>query len=172
MDNLTIRLLDKSNPDELAAYEKALYLAFSSIQDRSLDLIWNMGKKRIVTKIPYCSQQIMIAETNNSIIAGLALNFNMQEKLQLEYLGFQINKSEDGICEALLLFNTQVSVNSHLVLYELQKHLLSFLKSQHIRKVYGTCSKRRIRGYRSLGFRDIDTREVNNVPEYLLVYDI
>ncbi len=173
-NGLTVRLLDTTNPEEIAAYEKAVYMAFSSVQDPSQEIIWNIDypKKRISTKIPYSSQKIIIAEIDGSIIAGFALNFNMQEKLQLEYLGFKIDRSEFGICEGLLLFNTQVSFNNHLILPEIKEPLIRFLKSQNIKKTYGTCNKKRIRGYRFLGFKDIDMKLISGIPEYLLVYEI
>lgn len=173
-DGLTIRLLDTTNPEEIAAYEKTVYMAFSSVLDPSQEVMWNIDypKKRLSTKIPYSSQKIMIAETEGSIIAGFALNFNMQKTLQLEYLGFKIDRNEPGICEGLLLFNTRLSLNSHLVLSEIKEPLIRFLKSQQIKKAYGTCSKRRLRGYRFLGFKDIDTKTINGVQKYLLVYDL
>lgn len=173
-NGLTIRLLDTTIPEEIAAYEKAVYMAFSSVLDPTQEVMWNINyaKKRISTKIPYSSQKVMIAEIDGSIIAGFGLNFNMQEKLQLEYLGFKIDSSEPAICEGLLLFSTQISFNSYPILYQIQEPLTSFLKSQHIKKVYGTCSKRRIRGYRFLGFKDIDMKLINGVQKYLMIYEI
>ncbi len=173
-NELTIRLLDTTNPDEIAAFENTVYMAFSSVIDPSLEVIWNIDyrKKRISTKIPYSSQKIMVVEIEGSIIAGFALNFNMQEKLQLEYFDFKIDKNEPGICEGLLLFNTQISLNNNLIFPEIREPLTSFLKSQQINKTYGTCSKRRIRGYRFLGFKDIDMKLVRGVPKFLMFYDL
>jgi hypothetical protein len=114
----------------------------------------------------------MVAETDGSIIAGSPLNFNMQEKPQLEYFDFKIDSSEPGICEGLLLFNTRISLNNHLILPQLKEPIIRFLKSQQIRKIYGTCSKRRLRNYRFLGFKDIDMKLINGVQKYLLVYNL
>ena len=148
-NGLTARLLDTTNPEEIAAYEKAVYMAFSSVQDPSQEIIWNIDypNKRISTR------SLTVARDNHSgnrwfNNCGFALNFNMQEKLQLEYFDFKIDRSEPGICEGLLLFNTQVSFNNHLILPEIKDPLIRFLESQNIKKTYGTCSKKRIRGYR------------------------
>ena len=171
-NGLTARLLDTTNPEEIAAYEKAVYMAFSSVQDPSQEIIWNIDypNKRISTKIPYSSQKIIIAEIDGSIIAGFALNFNMQEKLQLEYFDFKIDRSEPGICEGLLLFNTQVSFNNHLILPEIKIRLSGFSNHRILRNLWNL--QQETNQVTVFGFKDIDMKLINGVPEYLLVYEL
>lgn len=171
MNQFTMRILNRNDPAEIEAYEKALYSAFSKVVDSSLELIWDIDtkKKRIKTRIPYDYQQIMVACIGEVIVGGSALNLNMNAKLQLEEFGFEIDKSEEGICEALLLFNNHMTLDSQILLPQFKNSLLEYLHSKNIKKVYGTCSQRRIRSYRFLGFLDVDQRTVNNQKEYLLV---
>ena len=87
-NGLTIRLLDTTNPEEIAAYEKAVYMAFSSVVDPSFEIIWKIdhANKRISTKIPYSSQKIMVAEADGFNNRRFSSNFNMQEKRNLNIL--------------------------------------------------------------------------------------
>lgn len=174
MEKITIELLNTNSIVQVEAYEKAVYYAFSRIIDSSLDLIWKIDRdnKRIRTGIDYHDQRIMIVRFGEDIIAGTAINLNMEKKLQLEHFGFLIDKSESGICEGLLLFSNQISIDNHLLLVDLREKLIDYLEGQKIRRVYSTCSQKRIRNYRFLGFKDIDSKKNGDDIEYLLMYDV
>jgi hypothetical protein len=168
----TIKLLNKNDPHEIEALERALFNSFKNSKDRSLEAIWdfNDSEQRIKIQIPYNDIEIMVALFDGSIVSGTAVNFNMSGRLQLEYFGFSIDKSEPGICEGLYLFNTYSDLNDlFFLLSTFRKHLYEFLISRNVRKVYATCSRRRLRNYRFLGFKDIDMKLVN---EHLLAMDI
>lgn len=174
MEKNTIELLDTDNMAQIEAYEKAVYSAFSRVVDSSLDLIWVIDRvnKRIKTGIDYPDQRIMVVRVNDDIVAGSAINLNMKKRLQLENFGFSIDKNENCICEGLLLFSNQILINDHFLMIDLKEKLFCYLKEQKIRKVYSTCSQKRIRNYRFLGFKDIDCKKSGDVRKYLLVYNI
>jgi hypothetical protein len=149
MSKLEFTTLNITDINEVMHYEKALYRAFSSTDIKTLDEIWDFDipNKRINTKIPYRSQEVFIAKLGGVIIAGAAVNFNMREKLQLEIIGFSIDKTEKHICEGLGIFSLQVFSGINPVALQLRDFSYDILDGKGIKKVYGTCSQRRLKGY-------------------------
>lgn len=170
-NNIITTLLKKNDPLEIEEFERVFYKAFKNISDPSLEAVFDIdcSEKRIKTKIPYSNQEIMIARINSDIVAASAVNFNMKEPLQLEKYGFSIDKNEDSICEGLFVFNIHTNLQ---LFFAFKECFIKYLISQNIRKIYSTCSQKRIRGYRLLGFRDIEAYFFKGQKKYLLTMNL
>jgi hypothetical protein len=170
VSNLTICDLDIQNTKKVVQYERALFRAFYGIKGSAMDLFWNIDKKnrRISAKIPYSDQKIFIADLDDEVIAGVAINLNISALLQLEMLGFSIDKAEPFIAEGLALFNTQTFPGSESVIIKLRDYMDKKVDEFHIRKVYGTCSERLLRGYKILGWKVLDEKVINGAPKFLI----
>jgi len=170
-NTIITKLLNKDDPLEIEEFERVFYKAFKNIADPSLEAVFDIdhSQRRIKTLIPYRNQEIMTARFEGSVIAASAVNFNMNAPLQLEKYGFSIDKTEDCICEGLFIFNVQPDLP---FMFAFKERLLQYLISQNIRKVYSTCSQKRIRGYRLLGFTDIDMGFFNGQKKYLLTMNL
>jgi hypothetical protein len=171
----TIKLLNKSNLTEIENFERAFFDAFENIADSSQKAIWDINyvEKTIKFRIPYNDIEIMTLKVDDTIVAASAINFNMKAGLQLEHFGFIINKNEIDICEALVLFNNYKDPKNLLQLHAaFKKELFGYLVSQRIKKIFATCGQKRIRGYRFLGFKDIDMKQFNGQKKYLLCIEV
>jgi hypothetical protein len=173
MDNIHdfTSLLNKYDQSEMSEFERALFEAFKNVADPSLDAIWDIDRseQKIKIRIPYADQEIMILRINGLIAAAASVNFNMSSKLQLEEFGFKINKDEKNICEGLFIFNIHPDLSLAMAF---KKRLIEYLILRNIKKFYGTCSEKRIKGYRLLGFNDIETRIFNGQKKYLLIANL
>jgi hypothetical protein len=172
MPKLTFTTLDTSDMNEVEQYEKAFFRAFSRYypDDPTLDIIWNVNKqeKRISTKISYDDQEIYVARLDDSIIGGVAVNYNLHRQWQLEMLGFSIDKSQKNICEGLALFNLQVFHGANPIALLLRDYGFDLFKQKGIEKVFGTCDAHTVRGYSILGFEIVEMKEFGTHREYLI----
>ncbi|GAG10686.1 unnamed protein product, partial [marine sediment metagenome] len=132
MPELTFSILDITEQEEIFAYERALYRAFSATESIILEQIWDFNKKekRVRTKIPYSSQEIYTARIGGRIIAGAAMNYNIENTLQLEMIGFTIDKTEENICEGLALFNLQMVVDDKMIALGLKDFAFDYVKNR------------------------------------------
>jgi hypothetical protein len=160
--------LNISDPSEIAEFESALYDAFKNISDPSLEAIWDIDRsgRKIKTRIPYADQDIMVVRINGSIAAAASVNLNMGGTLQLEEFGFTIDKNEQNICEGLFIFNIHPDLALAIAF---KKNFFEYLALRDIKKIYGTCSEKRIKGYRLLGFNDVEMRIFRDQKKYLLM---
>ncbi len=174
MSKLYINDLDRGNPDEIADYERALFRAFEGTEIKTLAEIWDFDAKnrRLRARIPYRDQRISVARFHDALIAGVAVNINMHAPLQLELMGFSIDKEEPAICEGLGIFSLQVLAGVTPVALGLRNHAFSRMREYGIRKTYGTCSSKKLRGYQLLGFKTIDQRVFKGEEKFLLEYSL
>jgi len=165
-------LLDINNPIEITSYEKALYRSFSSSLTNTSDLIFDINhkEKTLRTKIPYNSQEIYTYKWSDAIVAGMAINFNMQKNLQLELLNFNVVLRENA-CEALIIFSVLDFFKSMSVLKLLAECFIKRIEEKNISTVYATSSEKRSISYKQLGFRVIDRYMFEGQGKCLLQLD-
>lgn len=170
MAGVEYSMLDVKNPEDVAAYERALYRAFSAAGSIVLDRIWEFDRKnrRAKTRVAYEGQEIYAARAGDAIIAAAAMNYDMTRPLQLEMIGFTVDKSETGVCEGLALFSLDTFAGHAAVSLRLKDYTFSMVRRRHIRTMYATCSQRRLGGYRRLGWREIDERSFERGKVFLL----
>lgn len=174
MKPLTFSILDINNQDEVAQFERILFRVFrdDEFELRKLVRDYDFKNKRMRFKIPYSSLEIYIAKIGDSITSGVAINYNTEDLFEVEMLGFSIDKNEEGICEGFGLFNTHLFMGDMLTAAEFRKYLLKQMIKRDATKCYGTCSQNKIRAYRFLGWKDIDSRVINGIKKYLIVSDV
>ena len=174
MSHLELSILNIQSETDVVQYERALCRAFSSTDIVTLDEIWDFDitGERLKPRIPYPSQEIYIAKLRGAIIAGVAINFNLEEQLQLEMIGFSIDKTEKHICEGIGIFNLQIFGGMNVIALQLKDFSYNKLREKNIEKIFGTCSEKRLRGYQILDFEVIDELFFKGEKKYLLVTDL
>jgi hypothetical protein len=150
--------LDTNNQSEVALYERILYRAFLPSLTNTSHLIFSIDhkEKRLATKIPYTSQVILVLKWDTAIVGGFAVNFDMENTLQLELLNFHI-ESRKNVCEALVVFSVLDFMNSIPLMRKLGELCISEIKKKHRTTVFATSSQRRSAAYTLLGFQIVDS---------------
>lgn len=167
-------LLDLSSNTEIEKYEHALYRAFA----REIDDGWNRicdvdGKlKRIRMKIPYENQRIFLVKSAGMISVACAINVAAVGLLQLEALGFKINRDQKGICETLVFFTFLGPMESISIMREFFDFLTQGLKEVDSKVMYATCSEKFSKGYKIMGFTEVDSLMLDGKKEILLIKDV
>lgn len=171
MNDITIRELDISNENDLKMYEEALYKAFSMDKriTENVDSFFDHKNRRCILKIPYTKQYLMAAQIANVITSAVCANFDTN-LMQIELYGFSVDKNEK-ICEILHIFNNSGAVGT-TIMQKLAAIVLEKLKTDGFRKIYSTCSERRIRQYESMGFKIEKFNIIQNSKEYLMSMSI
>lgn len=167
--NLTHEVLDTTIEKNVIEYEKAMYKAFSGSEIKTLNKIWEFDKAnhRLKTIIPYESQKIFCTRLEGALVSAVAININIKETFQLEMMGFKVEKCE-GVAEGLGLFNFPVLSNLQPMALLLKDYAFSLVESWGIKKMYGTCSEKKLRGYKLLGWVPIDKKTFLGETKYLL----
>lgn len=166
-----------TNDADLIAYEQGLYEAFSSRNpDNWLTQNYlTIDGCRFRSRIPYRDQVVYAARDGGRIVAAGAVNFNVTDTLQLEEIGFFIDKEAVPACEGLLLFTDGKSLPGERFL-EVASGLFRFIESDLIGRgmvrVYGTCSRPLRAMYTLLGFQVIDRLKKDGETKLLLAYDL
>jgi hypothetical protein len=166
----TIAELDIHNPDAILRYERALFRAFVPVWTNTSDRIFIIDRqeKRVRSRIGYADQEIVAIEAEGTIVGGFAVNYDRKGALQLELLGFNIDRSE-RFCEALVLFNIgDLNVAAQLLNIGKQR-LFERMAAHDSDVIYGTSNKKNARAYTSLGFTVADTFTVDGQEKFLLV---
>jgi len=153
-----------------------MYRAFSKTLDATSEIVFDIdrGAKRMRSKVTYADQRILVVG-REGIVAGMAINANLQSALQLEMLGFRVDKTKSDFREVLVLFSLMNPSDSVLFLKGLLTDQIRQIPTEiggGITRLYGTCGDNLIRGYRLMGFRVCDTRAFGKHTEYLIEMDI
>ena len=113
-----------------------------------------------------------IAKKNKEIIAGMTVNFNLDKELELEKLGFEIEKT-DNVCEGLTFFGF-ASENYFEIYGKLGDLLYDYMRKNNKDIMYATSSKKTLKIYVNPinGFELIDSRIIDGEKEYLVKKEI
>ena len=170
MAELNYEVLDTSDNEAVIAYEKSLFRAFIPYETPALKSVWNFNHKerRVKTKIPYSSQVIFVGKLGDATVSAVSVNLNMKEQLQLEMMGFSIDKTQKGLAEGIGVFNLQVFSGVNPIAILLKKFAFKKIQELDISLMYGTCSDRVLRGYQALGWKVVDERVFMDEKKYLL----
>ena len=165
----SLRQLDAGNPSELEKYERALFRAFLPVWSNTSDRIFIVDSqaRRLRSRIEYAQQEILVIERAGAVLGGIAVNYDREGTLQLELLGFRIDRSQ-RFCEALVLFNNgDLGVSGRLLTIG-RKHLKECMVSRGREIIYGTSNEKNARAYQSIGFTVTDTFNFRNEKKILL----
>lgn len=170
MSELRITELNLSDPERLAAYEKALYQAFRKHPPGTFDTLWALDPEheRARILVPYAGQRIVVAQLGAELIGAVALNLDMGVTLQVERYGFSVPKLQGQTAEGLVLFSSRMLVGRRFVLPALVEAVLPILRAKGITLLWASCDKKHLLGYLQLGFRSVDKVLFNQQDEFLL----
>jgi hypothetical protein len=173
-NNLALGTLDLSSELEIEKYERALYWAIGRERRGGWNLICNVDRqlKRVRMNIPYENQRIFVAKSDSLVLAACAVNVVPVGTLQLEKIGFKINRAQLGICEALVFFAHLGPMVSSGIMRDFFELLTQGIKEAKAQVLYATAPERLIRGYRVMGFTEIDSLLLDGEKEVLLQKDV
>ena len=99
----------------------------------------------------------------------------MNNRLQLEYMGFSIENKKNA-CEGLIfLTNKPDGLKGEFFLEvagNLFSHALSYGKKKGMNIVYGTCERKLKAMYSLLGWEVIDRKKIDGINKLLLCYNL
>lgn len=175
MSEFQSKVVDVNDSESHELFEKAAFKAFeSNLDDVSIQKIWRIDENNKIIKFPYPYEDLEVAlfSAGEEILAAACINTNMKNTLQLEKLGFQVDKSESAIVEVVVLFVLTPMYNGSPIFFKVRDFIFPYLINKSIKKIYGTCNKQKFRGFKILDFRIIDTRVFDGKDEYLIVKDL
>lgn len=130
---------------ELIEYERVLHREFAQHNPNN----WlcrnylNIDSDRYRSKIPYSSQRIYGIYEGSQLISAMAVNFDTSHKMQLEAVGFCLNKEaiDCKYGEALNFFICQHKhYHSFEIIRKLRKAVVADLETKDIFFLLSTCS--------------------------------
>lgn len=174
MGKLKINELDFSDDRKTKCYENLLYQSFKDYPESFFEGIWFFNHDEFTAKmrIPYSSQKILLAEAENEIVGAVVINTNMQLQLQLEMVGFNIEKIDGKTAEVLAIFSKKIMVGRDVVLARLGESCVNILKKIGIKTCWATCTEKHLRGYISIGFLNKGKINFHGDDEYLIYLNI
>ena len=160
------------NENDLLKFERLLYESFKNDQ-------WIMNNyhiidnSRLIPPVCYDDVFIIIAKENNEIIAGTSGIINMKNRLQLEQMGFHIDKNKKKIAEGLNFYITKDSNKNFIkILNSFLDIIIKEIKKRNIEEMYTTCSKDLVKYYELFGFEISEQIELDGYPEFLMKLNI
>lgn len=157
---ITYAKLNTDKEDEILEFEKALYKEFME-RNPSSWIIKNYIKIddcRFKIPMDYNDLGIYIVR-KDKIIMSLALNFNMNNTLQLEKKGFTNLYKNDETAEGLLFFSVQSELK-RLNFFEIANNLFimakkDYTKKKPVKRIFITCSEKYLKMYDLMDFQPI-----------------
>jgi hypothetical protein len=167
--NYSLLVLPNGDNEVLFEYEKSLYKAFSN---QNVDIVWEVDKITRTMKpiVDYVDQIIYAIKSmsRNKFIAGLSINFNVKNKMQIEMEGFEVNKENIRICEILYMFSLMDFIGGSTPIKLLTEPVFNKIRAMNITLVYATCSPRKLSAYKYIGFTEKEEKEIGGEREVLL----
>lgn len=157
-------------PALLEEYEKKLYDAFrDDLYFQKQYTVIENNRMRIKL-IPFEDLYILGAVKEGRLAAAITGHMNMENRLQLEDLGFTINKHEGKISEGLTFYISEDLGEGMLaVLGSFLETVIAELKKREITAIYSTCSGKMLNMYGMFDFEAIDSRVIEDGEEEFLV---
>ncbi|MBS4045007.1 MAG: hypothetical protein KG075_01605 [Alphaproteobacteria bacterium] len=170
--NACFELLDATDPDAVAAYERSFYDAFAGLTTNRLIRwlwLWDEDKRRLATRIPYADQLIYLQRTaDGRIAAALAVNVALRQ-LQAGAFGFRLPPG-DGLCEFLTVFvNADHDLKSRHAFWS---DTFADLRRRGLHSAYATTARRPLLLYRRLGGIVADSATIETEERFLLHFTL
>ena len=162
---------------EIIEYEQLLYKEFSQNNLRSWENrhYLEIDGSRYRSPVPYSDQSIYEVYEDSRLISAIAINFNTEQRTQLEEVGFRLKRNaiDCHYCEALNFFcDRHKHHHSFEVLRNLRIFLTNDLKAKNISFVLSTCSLSVIHLYRRFGWSIVTKKIINRRIKYLIQLEI
>ena len=175
METINFKSIDSK--EEYSYYEKFLFSkfllnaningCFSNINSASLN------DRKLKNNTPFFKQKVYLAKEYDKIIAAVTINYNINEKMFIEDVGFNIKK-DNKICEALNLYlDENLGMNFIKILLKMQNDIINDLKKRKIKYLYGSCNDKLINLFKLIfDFQIIDFKYKNMEKIYLLKFTV
>jgi hypothetical protein len=162
--------------EDIVRYEELLYDMFTKkAPDNWIHSHYELidGNRLRCGFIPLQDQAFCAAKRNGTILAGMSANLKCTGELQLEKLGFCVDRTDPAFCEGLTLYRTDDGdVNLFLVLEQLMTFVIDNLKTIGVRTMYMTCIDRLVRMYELFGFELRESITKDGVQRNLMSYRV
>lgn len=164
------QVLNKSSITDLMAYHKGLYQAFIGLRtwpERNYER--DEKYKLLFHGIDEYEEVIYVLKNKiGEIYSACSINFNMSKKLQLERMGFCINKQIES-AEVLHLYILDQKGKSPIRIgHELLKIYKSLYIDQKLSTLFATCPAEKIKLYEYFHWQRIDYIKNSTGKTYLL----
>jgi len=169
------RLLDRANPDEIVAYERAFYTGFEKAAHNRLVRwlwAWDDAARRLGTRIPYAEQDIwVLPDAADDVDAAIAVNLELRT-LQAAAYGFEVPALGPGarFCEFLTFFT--VGNFSLVGKFPLWTEMFADLHARGYTHALATTSPKILCLYRWMGAQEIGRKEIEGEVRHLLLFDL
>ena len=169
------RLLNRDDPAEIAAYERAFYRGFAkAAHNRLVRWLWDWddAAQRLRTRIPYAEQAIwVLPDAAGGVDAAIAVNLELRT-LQAAAYGFAAPATAPGdrFCEFLTLFTVE---NFSLTgKFPLWTEMFDDLRAAGFTHALATTSPKILRLYRWMGAQVIGEAAIEAEVRYFLRFDL
>jgi hypothetical protein len=169
------RLLDRTDPREIAAYERAFYLGFRrAAHNRLVRWLWEWddAAERLRTRVPYAEQEIwVLPDAAGGVDAAIAVNTTLQT-LQAAAYGFSAPVLGPGTrsCEFLTFF--AVGNFSLAGKFPLWTEMFADLQARGFTHALATTAPKVLPLYRWMGAQEIARREIEGETRVFLLFDL
>ena len=167
------RLLNRDDPAEIAAYERAFYTGFERAKHNRLVRWlweWDDDARRLRTRISYAEQAIwVLPDAAGGVDAAIAVNVTLRT-LQAAGYGFAAPPVAGRTCEFLTFFT--VGNFSLTGKYPLWKEMFADLHAQGFAVALATTAPRVLPLYRWMGAEEIGRREIEGEVRHFLRFDL
>ena len=162
---------------EITEYERLLYKEFAKNNpDNYLCQHYLvLDNNRYRSPISYVSQSIYGVYEGTRLKSAIAINFNTQESMQFEDVGFNLKKDliNCNYCEALNFFiDHHKRHHSFEILRNLRIFMSNDLQNKNISFVLSTCSQNVIHLYERFGWTVVKKKIINHRIKYLIKLEI
>jgi hypothetical protein len=181
----TLGLLDASDPEQVAEYERHFYRAYAALTDNTLvRLIWDWddAARRVRTRVPYAEQVIYCQRDDQGrLTAAMAVNLNPDAALQSAGFGFpppvahaHSPDPEGRYCELVNFMTTPHQRDQARTTHQtfVRDFCYADLVSRGFGTAYSTCTKRRLRAYQLFGATVLDETVIQGEARYFLHWPI
>lgn len=174
MDGIEFRKLETE--EEIIEYEKRLYEAFKTKHPDN----WIFSHYEIIDNcrirprnIPRRDQVFYAAVKNGKILAGICGNRNSGAPLQLEEMGFTIDRTGPKFIEGLNLYAAEnLGFDAISVFQQIFSFAAVLLRADEVKQIYSTCSAHLLKMYKFFGYESVDCKVLDGVEKHLIKYDI
>lgn len=169
------RLLNRDDPAEIAAYERAFHAGFAKASHNRLVRWlweWDDAEQRLRARIPYAEQDIwVLPDARGGVDAAIAVNLDLRA-LQAAGYGFVAPPAAPGerFCEFLTFFT--VGNFSLTGKFPLWTEMFADLHARGYTHALATTAPKVLPLYRWMGAQEIERKDIEGEVRHFLRFDL
>ncbi len=174
LHNAELVMLDRSDPAQIAAFERGFHAAFSRVPSNRLVRTlweWDDDTRRLRTRIPYDEQEIFaLFRPDREVCLGMAVNRALRS-FQSSAFGFAVPADSPPACELLALYIEPDPVLAPQF-GRMTRTCFAQLAASGLAVAYATTATRVLPLYRRLGAKIIESRTIGTEERHFLCFDL